>query len=543
MTVTAFGGLFLPLSLFVYLFRRTWLLPLLCVAAVLQSPSVLNVDWRGTTLGITPFFVVASLVAGDLLRRIGSQGRLCFGEGTQRRLLMLWLGFGAVAIVGALVLPWLFAGIGVLQPLDKDGVLAQTTPLSLSISNFAQILNLVLILTAMLWVVQQRRDPDLSRRMWMGVVAAVAISSAIGLQQRLGWNGLLPLWESFWASNPTYAQNYRTWAGPVPRVSWPLVEASYGSAWYAAVFGGFVAMFLAGIRRNLALLGAFVALFGLGNSAGATGMLAMLLYLGVVVAAVVVVMIVRPHWRGALIYRMSVAGLAGTCALLASYLVLRNYGLLDEASLALRSLLHRWNQTVTGEETAPANREALQIAADTWGLGVGMGSNRASSYIATLIGNMGLPGLVLFGAAIGYQFYLLAGLWRRHMAASAVFFLGSGSAGLIAVAIAIPDQNWPVFWMLILGGVACLGIESPARCRISQSTQGSGHGEADDRAVQPDVDQRKADHHRDERAGVLPEHGGGEHRQGRQRPEERRCGGVAASELGRRDMPARRAAR
>ena len=47
MSFTAFGGVFMPLVFFVFLFRRQWLLPLLCVAAVLQSPSVFNLSLGG----------------------------------------------------------------------------------------------------------------------------------------------------------------------------------------------------------------------------------------------------------------------------------------------------------------------------------------------------------------------------------------------------------------------------------------------------------------------------------------------------------------
>lgn len=458
MIITAFGGLFLPFSFFVFLFRRAWLLPLLCVAAVLHSPSVANVGWGDAIYGVTPFLWVSGLVTIDLLWRWRRRGRLTLGQGDQRRLLRLWLAFGALAVLGALLLPWVFQGVDVHVPLDKDGLAAGPAPLHWSINHFAQALNVALMMVTMLWVAQQHRDPGLGRRVWLGVVAALAVSLLVGLQQRLGWNGLMPLWEDFWASNPSYDQKFRSWAGPVPRVAWPFVEASYGSAWYAALFGGFSAMFLANIKRNRTLLGALVALFALGNSLGATGMLTIVLY---ACAAIVVALGVawrQPAIRGALAYRLSLAALVGTCLALATFLVLRHYGLLDDAGGTLRAILARWSGQMLGQQRLDADGHALKLVVDTWGLGVGMGSNRASSYVATLLGNTGLVGFALFFAALFTQCWMLA----QARSPAAVFFLGSTVAGLIAVVIAIPDQNWPAFWILLLGGLACLGSDRPA---------------------------------------------------------------------------------
>jgi hypothetical protein len=462
MTVTAFGGLFLPLSLFVFLFRRGWLLPLLCVAAVLQSPSVINVPWRGELHGITPFLAVSALVAADLLLRVRRSG-LTLGTGGQGRLLRLWLAFGAVAALGALLLPWVFAGVEVLRPLDKAGIEGAPVALAWSINHLAQVANLGAILVAMLWIVQQRDEPLLERRVWIGVVAALAASASIGLQQRLGWNGLVPLWDAFWASNPTYAQNFRSWVGAVPRVSWPWVEASYGSVWYAAVFGGFAAMFIANQRRNPALLGAIVALFALANSLGGAGALVLALFVGLASVAVVVAAALRPDWRGGLFYRSVLASLVAACLALAFYLVVRHYGTLPEALAASRGLADQLRVLLFGSARSQADAQALVLLSQTWGLGAGMGSHRGSSYLFTLLGNTGVAGTLLFLVAIGYQFRLLVERWRRRPGPSAVFFFGSGTAVLLGVAFAVPDQNWPAFWILMFGGLACAGLERPAR--------------------------------------------------------------------------------
>jgi hypothetical protein len=485
MTITAFGSLFLPLILFVFLFRRGWLLPLLVVSVVLQSPAVGVFHWAGASYGITPFLAVSALVALDFAWRWRrGYGSAWPAPGPLRRLLLLWLVFGGVAIAGALALPWAFRGVAVISPLDKAGISAVMSPLLPSINHLAQVVNLALILVSMFWVLQQRNDANLARRLWIGVIAAVLVSVVVGLQQRLGWNGLVPLWDTFWASNPTYDQDYRTWVGVVRRVSWPFVDPTYGSAWYAAVFGGFSAMFLAGMQRNRALLGALLALFALGNSLGGVGLFTLLAWAVLALCAAAWVFLIRPEWRGMLAYRLVLAALVGLCLALAVHLVLRHDGLIGNAGTVLRGTFDNWARHLFGVQRSHADIRAVGLLRDTWGLGVGMGSNRASSYLATLLGNTGVLGAALFLTACAYQLRLLSKVALKGRAI-AMFFLGSSVSALITMVVAIPDQNWPVFWILVLGGIACLPQENPSGDAADETTQVAGHAVAGDGACDP----------------------------------------------------------
>ena len=477
MTITAFGSLFLPLALFVFLFRRGWLLPMLPVAAVLQSPSVVNLRWMGEEQGVTPFLALAGLVCVDLVRSLRRRGWVAPRDQESRRLALLWLGFLGVAVLGALLLPWVFAGLNVIPPMDKAGVESVRVPLAWSVSNLAQMVNALLLAGVLLRVLQAQGDPGLGRRMLWGMSAALLVSALIGLQQRLGWNGLMPMGESFWASNPSYAQNYLSWAGAVPRVSWPLVEASYGSSWYAAAFGGFAALFLAGMYRNRALLGVLLSLFALGNSVGATGALAVLIYSALAALAALLVVWREPRWRSVLAYRLVLASVVGACLLMAGHLVARHYQLLDEAGSAVQAVVERWNSGLLGSARTQADAHALSLLGQSFGLGVGMGSNRASSFLSTLLGNVGVPGFLLFCAAFAYQLRALARRALKSLDAPAMFFLGGSLSVLISMVIAIPDQNWPVLWAMLLGGLACLGAKDSVRIGVESGVVAAAGGE------------------------------------------------------------------
>lgn len=505
MTVTAFGGIFLPFILFVLLFRRAWLLPLLCVAAVLQGPSVIDLSLGDERHGLTPFLVAASLCLLDLLRRFVQREQTSPVLRRPPPWLLAWLAFLAWSLIATLAWPWVFAGTLVQAPLGADGLDGPLTPLSWSASNVAQLTNLVVMAGVVVWALQVGSARLLPQRFLLGVLVALVISVLVGLQQRLAWNGLLPMWEGFWASNPGYHQNFRTWAGPVPRVSWPFVEASYASAWFAALLGGFVALFLAGVQRHRALLGVLVSLFALGNTLGATGFLATLVFGLVALVAVLVALAAAPRLREGLLYRLVLGTMVVGCVGLASYLVLRHYGLVEAASLAFNSLLEGRNETVLGDIRPQANWHALRVLVDSWGMGVGMGSNRASSYLATLLSNRGLIGLLLFLTAVVLQFWALARQIRREPTATAVFFFGSGVAALIAVGIAIPDQNWPVLWMLLLGGMVCLRAQDAKRQLTAGVTQPFRGVEAGERAIEPDVSQAEAGSESNQRTRIVPE--------------------------------------
>lgn len=461
LSVTALGAAFLPLGLFVLLFRRKWLLTLLCVAAVLQAPAVAVVHLGKSALGITPFLYVAALALLDLAQRWGGRGALPRMFPEQRTVVGWWFAVFALWIVSALILPWVFQGLRVHSPLDKLGAQASTVALEWSLSNFAQAVQSAVVGLILIWLLLQRGDPGLPRRMAASVVIALAVAAGIGLLQRMAWNGLIPMGQEFWASNPTYAQNFASWAGSVPRVSWPFVEPSYASAWYAGGLGGCLALFLAGRRRHMALASALAAFIALANSMGATGFLALGLVLVLALVVSVAWAIAAPGARGVLAYQWALGTIVSVSLGLAFYLVLRHYGVLAQAGESVSQLLQGRDQTLWGDLRPHADRYALALLADTWGLGVGMGSNRGSSLLVSVAGNTGVLGAVLFLMAFLTQTWLLARRLRSEMDTVALFFLGAGVAVVAAACLSIPDQNWPPMWILLWGGVVALGSGAP----------------------------------------------------------------------------------
>ena len=504
-TLSTFGSLFLPLSALVFLFKRLWILPLLCAAAVLQAPALATVRVAGLDLGISPFLAMSLLVALDLLMRGPAYVRTACVHALSESPTRQWLWFIAATALGGLLLPFVFAGTAVLAPLNKHELEMVAEPLVFSINHIAQVGQALLIGVLLLWVSALRRDPDLAHRLFVGVAIATALAAAIGLQQRLAWNGLVPLGSQFWASNPTYAQNWETLAGVVPRVSWPFVEPSYASAFFAAAFGGFFSLFLADLHRHKALAAAMVCLFALANTLGATGVMAVLVYVAVVSLICLIAVISRRRWAGGLFYRFCLSALAATCVCLVGYLVLRHYDLLDAARSAAENVMAGRSQTVLGDIRMQADLHSWRLISETWGLGVGLGSHRGSSFLLSLAAVGGVLSVVLLVLALTVQFTRLVQRAVRRAEPPAVFFLGGGATAMVAAFIAIPDQNWPVLWIFLLGGLASVISARKRSGAITQPPQPLRHAEGREGAIDPDIEHAESGGDANQRGRLVPE--------------------------------------
>lgn len=129
-----------------------------------------------------------------------------------------------------------------------------------------------------------------------------------------------------------------------------------------------------------------------------------------------------------------------------------------------RSLLNKLNSD-SGVERMSWNRQALQNAFDTWLLGAGLGSVRASNWVAAVLGTTGVAGLALYVVFLWQVFRMpLVAMApaTRHFA----FALKLGLAGCLARALVVkatPNLDFTFFTMA--GLLVGLSIHASARSR------------------------------------------------------------------------------
>jgi hypothetical protein len=110
------------------------------------------------------------------------------------------------------------------------------------------------------------------------------------------------------------------------------------------------------------------------------------------------------------------------------------------------------------------NEDALQTAADTFWIGAGWGTCRASSFIYTTLANVGIPGTLLLCIFCFEVLKPMLHLSRIKMAVHGTALFGLSTA-LLSLAVAIPDIVQPIIWLLF-ALAAKLAIFRPVILRL-----------------------------------------------------------------------------
>ena len=209
-----------------------------------------------------------------------------------------------------------------------------------------------------------------------------------------------------------------------------------------------VAFLTSGVGRSAAgagwrvplLIGAVVALLLSTSSTGYVG-------LGVIAAWRVATNLLLPMLHGRLSTKQVVLTISGL-AVVAAAIALSP----DLRDLIQKMVLEK-DQSTSYEERTASNSDALRLAVSTLGLGVGLGSNRASGFVQSLVSTVGVWGVGLFAL-------LLVLLLRRPRDAGATVAawhrgLGAALLGLLAAkCLSSPDLSTPTMWALMAALVA-----------------------------------------------------------------------------------------
>lgn len=452
--VTPLGILYGAVLLAVVLGAGAWLPALLMVAACLQAASVLNVNLALITgnealgvYGITPWNATALCAGVVWLLRLVRERRLHW-PAAQVLPLQWGLAYALVAVAGAWVLPRVFAGTTVHEMLSLYGMSKPPVPVQWTLSNAVQAANLGVHGVVLLYLLQSAQDPQLGRRMVAGAMTGLTLVLMIGLYQRLSWAWGWPSLSGFWMSNPGYAlMPGDVSAADIVRVASPFSEPSYTSSYLATTTLALMAVAAFGRKSRWGLLWGSLSCLGLFNTLGSTGW-----------AAAGLVALVMVFWMGArasvldddqhIRTREALIWLVLFAVLVATLVAAQMTRYSQDIDQLLNALLLSKNQPGNEAVRHATNLHALQIVRETWGLGVGLGSNRASSFAASLVSNTGVPGALLFA---GMLTVLLWRYFRTPRLRDSQIFAGVALlTATVAVVLGIPDLNLPMYWSFVM---------------------------------------------------------------------------------------------
>lgn len=376
--------------------------------------------------GVAPFWVVALVAIARLVHvqlhraggRIAGLQRIRFRGATVA--LLLFAVYGAlITLVG----PALFAGTEVVSPRGGlDSQIGNFAQLTYTTSNVAQLAYLIVGIGLVAYLIVE--PPKTTR------VIEVAIIVGFGLT--LVKHFFLGVWPQAWFdSNPSYSYH---WINSTARERGPFAEPSLlGMFLSMSLTYLVVASISASWRRRLLyapliLVGAYLYMISYtGTGFVALGIIALL-----GVAALLVIGLPRASRR--VRWLSAAAGGVVVVAVVALWDVVARY--------TVELVLEKLDTDSFANRTA-SNENSWKVFLESFGLGVGLGSDRPSSMFFMLLSCVGVVGALLFLRALSG--YILVGF--RDLGARPLAW--ALTAQIVAHIVARPDLSTPATWFLV----------------------------------------------------------------------------------------------
>jgi hypothetical protein len=419
---TVIGIIFFCCGAYCFLFKEDNLLGLLLIAGTFEAASAVNIGQRG----IQPYYVVAAFIIARAVvnRLLGVRLKRAMPQG---RWLLI---FGAIGITSALVLPVIFAGVPIYDPkIGIDDGLFIRPPLAFGLNNIGQAGYLAWHIATAFSLLGIKSSAAKARTAYVWAfyievffVFTESLCQLAGIDFPL-WlvlnNPGLSLWEN---SNEAYGT----------RVPGTFSEPSLAGAFLVLYCVGFLAQYFA---RRGGSIRVIVSLVASGMVASSSSLFTLSL------APFALLVRYSPFRFPWYINRSQTKRILWILFLFLAPLAI---------ALVLSSGYREVLTSVTvskGESGSFINRTAadlysLQLLLQTYGLGVGLGSNRSSSLLTTLISNVGVAGLLAF---LVFYFKLFANLPEEY-----AWFKWAGFALFANMCMGIADITMPLLWCPIL---------------------------------------------------------------------------------------------
>jgi hypothetical protein len=453
MNVPISGLIVMAVALWFMFMRPDDLVLLAVVMNAFAAASVVNIG-GGFPIGIAPYFFVAALVTVRLLPRWIS-GKIRFFEGepvaVYARVMAI---FVAVCVLSAFVLPNLFEGLPVDVP--RAGVTSHRQiplmPLHWSLSNGGQAVYMILNFFVILEFLRKCDDEGFPAMVAKAFALSGILAASVGLFQ-VACNHVgvkFPAW--LFNSNLAWAQNTEQGIAGFSRMSATFVEPSDAGRFFACWMVFELAMAMSSRRAEMwHWLFASVATVLLFLTTSSTGYV-----IAAVSWSVAVMQMATTLFSTGIIRVRKGAAILGAVggAILVLLLVPGVWNLLSAVLFDKRT-------TDSALDRGATLGRAVTVFFQTFGLGAGLGSNRAMSVPFYVLSNIGLLGTLLFVYLLAKP-YLMARIATRSLEISQAlraFIRASAAAfaaNLVSMLVSGAEITGAQFWILL--GILLVGL-------------------------------------------------------------------------------------
>jgi len=419
---TVIGVIFFCCGAYCFLYKEDRLFGLLIIASTFEAASAINFGKRG----IQPYYVVAAFtIARGLVNWL--LGVRFNRKMPQRKWLLI---FGVIAVASAFVLPVVFAGVPIYDvKIGIDDGLFIRPPLQFGLYNVTQAVYLALHIATAFALFSIKFSAEKIRKAYLlafYIEVFFVFAESLCQLARIEF----PLWLVL--NNPGYSLWENSMESYGTRVPGTFSEPSIAGAFLVLYCVGFLAQYLAQKGQSIRLI---VSLVASGMVASSSSLLTLSL------APIALLVRYSPFRFPWYINLKQTKRIAWVLFLLVvpPILVLAFFS-------GYREVLT--NVTVSkGESGSFISRTAadlysLQLLLRTYGLGVGLGSNRSSGLLTTLISNVGFGGVLAF---LVFYFKLFANLPEEY-----AWLRWAGFALFLNMCLGVSDITIPIVWCPLL---------------------------------------------------------------------------------------------
>ncbi len=385
MQITAFGLILLPLCM-AFAYKPVQLLQLAFLAAPFEAAAALVFGGFGLQPAMVPGLLFLLYVMTQY-----ALGMRYPGEGGAFRSLLPLAALLLYAMVSAWILPDTFAGSVMVEPQKRDPATPDLfVPLQFSFGNVTQTLYLALnVICALVSAAFATRAEIPYRRIISAYLLSGYAVAGLALWQFASKFTGIPFPEDLLQSNPGFAIVSQD-LDAIPRIQGPFSEPAALAGYMCGV--AFCSLWLSvrGYRTMRPNLLFALALLIVLLSTSTTGIVIAVVGLPITLAVGSVGGDPRAIANiGKTIGMLAVIGMF----VVAPVLILRP-SLVDAVSTIVDSTLNKTSSASYEERTA-SDDGAMALIGPTYGLGVGWGSYRSSSFLPGLLANAGIFGVVM----------------------------------------------------------------------------------------------------------------------------------------------------
>lgn len=371
---TIVGIFFFVFAIFLFFRKSESLLGLVIVSSIFQASSIYSSDSHG----IQPYYMVAALfVLQSILR-----GRISFSSSRSFLGKRWMIAFTVIALASATLAPIVFAGIPVYDPyVGIDDGLFIRPPLHISLANFTQSVYLLLDVFVLLGAAGVQRVGGNARKAYSA--AFYVLAGIVILQFLCATVGISFPYELI-QTHGGYSNQTAVAGDLSSRFAGTFTESSGAGLAFVTFAAGFLAERLKHGKSLIPILVGLLGIFLVRSSAS-------LLTIAVVFISMLITNRVFrfPYYIDRVTLKRSLfLIILGAIAIAAA--------LLSPLRSSIEDLTVGKSESSSYINRLAADAYAIQLFVQTKGIGVGMGSNRPSSLLTSLLSTVGIGGFVSF---------------------------------------------------------------------------------------------------------------------------------------------------